>query len=67
MRVKQNFTVLRAKIDPLPRRNKPRSYKPRAKVWVPRARFSGTIATICNGRRVIRKYYSGEPLVGYIE
>lgn len=34
---------------------------------VRRARFSGMIATVCDGRRIVKQYYSGEPLLGYIE
>lgn len=63
------FEVKHARIDRKPRQKKKR--KPRG-VFVPlgnvrRARWSGTIATICEGRRIVREYYSGEPLQGTIQ
>lgn len=63
------FEVKHARIERKPRQRKkrkpPGTFRPIGNVR--RARWSGTIATICEGRRIVREYYSGEPLLGYIE
>lgn len=46
--------------------NKQKTIKPKKK-RVKRAVTNAYYATVYKGRRLVRKYYSGEPLLGYVE
>lgn len=68
-RAAHKVEVVRARIERKPRPKKPRRAPDRFRKIgnSQRARWSGTIATVCEGRRVVRQYYSGEPLQGTIQ
>lgn len=68
-RAAQNFEVRHARLERKPRKkkNRPPPAAFRKVGNAGRARWSGTIATICEGRRIVREYYSGEPLQGIIQ
>ena len=65
MRAKSNFrTEKRGIKDKLRKSKKRRSPQPSNRG---RAICNATIATIYQGRRLVREYYSGEPLIGKIQ
>lgn len=50
------------------KKRKPRKKKPKVeKKRVQRAITNAKIVTVLDGRRVAKKYYSGEPLIGVLE
>lgn len=57
--------VIRWGLGDRPRKKK--AAKPHKKRKVARAITSGYFATICDGRRIVRHYYSGQPLQGTIQ
>ena len=64
MQIKYNFRTENRAVKGKARKQKRRRSKTPCQA---RAICAATIATIYQGRRLVREYYSGEPLIGQIQ